>query len=119
MGGGVLGQYRLTVGTGSTYWGYNSGLCGAISPNTFEGKTITGLYQSFSNGSGKNYIHLYVSGLSGGGTIYYGRYDTKQLVSLEWLADNNQYQTYSSNILTEADVGKVIQVYLGRTRPEF
>ena len=117
-GGGILGQYRLTVGTTSTYWGYSSGWCGAISPNTFEGKTITGLYQDFNNSSGKNYAHLYISGLSGG-TIYYGRYDTKQIVPLEWHDGNSRYQTYSYDILTEADVGKTVQVYLGRTQPEF
>lgn len=118
MGGGVLGQYRLTVGTASTYWGYNSGSCGAISPSTFEDKTITALRQDFNNSSGKNYAVLRISGLSGG-TIYYGRYDTKQIVPLEWHAGYSRYQTYSYDILTEVDVGKVIQVYLGRTQPEF
>lgn len=52
------------------------------------------------------------------GTIYFGRYDTKQYFEMPY-ADVVEVFNTSEKILSEADIGKTIPVYLGWTPPEF
>ena len=125
MGGGVLGEYRLTVGRGpvtevdSTPVGYLSGSYGDLSPNTFEEKTITRITGSvYGSDTVKAYSTIIISGLSQG-TIYFGRYDTKQSFRMPYLTTTSGFSTYTEQILGEADIGKTISVYIGWTPPEF
>ena len=125
-GGGGLGQYRLTVGKGSVdeNGSYNvgyyvSGSYGDLSPNTFEEKTITQItYTIKGPNTIKTYSIIRISGLSQG-TIYFGRYDTKQSFELSWSTTSEAFSTYTGEILGEADIGKTIPVYIGWTPPEF
>ena len=124
-GGGGLGEYRLTVGRGPVNEadaypvGYLSGSYGDLSPNTFEEKTITRITR-FVYGSDtiKAPSTIIISGLSQG-TIYFGRYDTKQSFEMPYSTASRGFLTYNEQILGEADIGKTIPVYIGWTPPEF
>ena len=123
-GGGVLGAYRLTVGKGSVdedgsyLGGYFSGSYGTISPNTFEEKAITQITCTL-NGSNMLKMNsiIIISGIYQG-TLYFGRYDTKQYFEMSY-TDVVECFTTSEKILSEADIGKTISVYIGWTPPEF
>lgn len=124
MGGGVLGKYRLTVGRGpvnvadATPVGYLSASYGNLSPNTFEEKTITQLTGViYGSDTVKAYSTIIISGLSQG-TIYFGRYDTKQSFEMPYSTARSAFST-TKHILGEADIGKTISVYIGWTPPEF
>lgn len=122
-GGGVLGEYRLTVGKGpvdqdgSYLIGYYNGSYGTISPNTFEEKTITQITCTTGSNMLKMNSIIVISGIYQG-TLYFGRYDTKQYFEMPY-ADVVEVFNTSEKILGEADIGKTIPVYIGWTPPEF
>ena len=122
--GGVLGAYRLTVGKGSVeqdgsyLGGYFSRSYGDLSPNTFEEKTITQITCTL-NGSNMLKMNSIINIPSTyPGTIYFGRYDTKQYFEMPY-TDMVDVFTTSEKILSEADIGKTIPVYIGWKPPEF
>lgn len=122
----VNGWRKLTVGSYNGLYGFcsstynlNNILCGSLSDRSFNELTITHLLTGIRNSiyPGTR-IQFYNDTVLPERTLYLKRKD-KDAISLPYQHDEGRYYTNYNikDYITEQDVGKTIDIYLGTTPP--
>lgn len=122
----VNGWRKLTVGSHSGLYGFyantynlNYIVCGSLSDRSFNGLTITHLLTGIRNSSYPGTrVQFYNDAALPERTLYLKRKD-KDVISLPYWHDEGKYYTNYDikDYITEQDVGKTIDIYLGTIPP--
>lgn len=115
----TVGSYRNLYGFYSSTYNLSTTWCGSLSDRNFNGLTITHLLTGMSSSSYPGTrVQFYNDTSLPERTLYLKRKD-KDVISLPYHHDEGKYYTNYDvkDYITEQDVGKTLDIYIGTTPP--